>query len=95
MSTCGGESGGCIYWWSRRGIACGGGRRLLDGMEGGCGGGGSPNMPIWKCSIYVRGDALMWMSKGHPLVAFEWCLHVEGASTGGDGSPDAEELVAL
>ena len=28
---CGGGSGGYMYWWSRRGILCGG-RHLLDGM---------------------------------------------------------------
>ena len=26
MSSCGGGSGGCIYWWRRRGILCGVGR---------------------------------------------------------------------
>ena len=31
VSNCGGGSGGCMYWWSRRGVLCGGGH-LLNGM---------------------------------------------------------------
>ena len=38
VSNCGGGSGGCMYWCSRRGILCGGGYLVLDGMvlEGQC-----------------------------------------------------------
>ena len=40
VSTCGGGSRGCIYWWSRRGMLCGEEGRLLDGMVQEWGGGG-------------------------------------------------------